>query len=154
MWPQSSFVWTFIVNSLIPFSLFFGCLLCFMEPPFLSSRTGLTISSPVLPLSDANVCNRSRKRLQPPLQTFATAPANVCGKSLHLASVPASTCNRPRKYVQPSLQVRASEIGLISPCFFYRSTLISISPSLCCLEGSTNTRCLTITPLPGGQYLE
>ena len=24
--------------------------------------------------------------------------------------------------------------------------------ALCCLEGSTNTRCLTSTPLPGGQY--
>ena len=28
----------------------------------------------------ANVCIRSRKRLQPPLQTFATAIANVCGE--------------------------------------------------------------------------
>ena len=35
------------------------------EPPFLLSRTGLAISSPVLPISDANVCNRSRKRLRP-----------------------------------------------------------------------------------------
>ena len=32
----------------------------------------------------ANVCNRPRKRLQPPLQTFATAIANVCGENLFL----------------------------------------------------------------------
>ena len=29
-----------------------------------------------------------------------------------------------------------------------------VSQALCCLEGSTNTRCLTSTLLPGGQYLE
>ena len=44
-------------------------------------------------------------------QSIATVPANVCGKSLHLASVLASTCNRPRKYVRPSLQVRASVLA-------------------------------------------
>ena len=47
-----------------------------------------------------------------------TVPANVCGKSLHLASVLASTCIRPRKYVHPSLQVRASVPAstCIRPC--------------------------------------
>ena len=65
--------------------------------------------------------------------------------------------------MQPSPQVRASEIGFISPCFFYRSTLISISSSLRCLEGSTlsnlvhrRRRCARIVLnqilLPGGQY--
>ena len=93
--------------------IFLGTIVTLMEPPFLSSRIGLTISAPVLPLSDAKHCSRSRKRLQPPLQSIATVPANVCGKTLHLASVPASTCNRLRKYVHPSLQVRASEIGFI-----------------------------------------
>ena len=115
--------------------IFLGTIVTLMEPPFLSSRIGLTISAPVLPLSDAKHCSRSRKRLQPPLQSIATVPANVCGKSLHLASVlastcirpckyvqpspqvratvPASTCNCPRKYVHPSLQVHASEIGFI-----------------------------------------
>ena len=39
---------------------------------------GLAISVPVLPISDAKHCNRSRKRLQPPSQTFATAIVNVC----------------------------------------------------------------------------
>ena len=80
--------------------IFLGTIVTLMEPPFLSSRIGLTISAPVLPLSDAKHCSRSRKRLQPPLQSIATVPANVCGKSLHLASVPASTCIRPRKYVR------------------------------------------------------
>ena len=89
---------------------FLGAIVTLMEPSFLLSRTGLAIPVPFLPISDAKHCSRSRKRLQPPLQSFATVPANVCGKSLHLASVLASTCNRPRKYVHPSLQVRASEI--------------------------------------------
>ena len=79
--------------------IFLGAIVTLMEPSFLSSRIGLTISAPVLPLSDAKHCNRPRKRLQPPPQTFATVPANVCGKSLHLASVLASTCNRPCKCV-------------------------------------------------------
>ena len=76
---------------------------------FLLSRIGLAISVPLLPVSDAvhcnrlcsavqpstqctasvlavhcilhaNICNLSRKRLQPFPQTFATAPANVCGE--------------------------------------------------------------------------
>ena len=80
--------------------IFLGAIVTLMEPSFLSSRIGLTISATVLPLSDAKHCNRPRKRLQPPPQTFATVPANVCGKSLHLASVLASTCNRPCKYVR------------------------------------------------------
>ena len=33
---------------------------------------GQTISVPVLPISDAKHCNRSRKALQPSSQTFAT----------------------------------------------------------------------------------
>ena len=59
----------------------------------LLSRIGLAISVPVLPISDAVHCNRSRsalhpslqctasfhrKRLHPFPQTFATAIANVC----------------------------------------------------------------------------
>ena len=39
---------------------------------------GQTTSVPVLPISDAKHCNRSRKRLQPPLQSIATVLANVC----------------------------------------------------------------------------
>ena len=62
-------------------------------------RIGQAISVPVLPISDAVHCNRSRSALHPYLQ--CTAFLN------------ASTCNRPRKYVHPSLQVRASEIGFI-----------------------------------------
>ena len=46
----------------------------------LLTRIGLAISVPVLPFSDAKHCNRSRKRLQPPLQTFASVIANVCGE--------------------------------------------------------------------------
>ena len=63
--------------------------------PFLLSRIGLAISVPVLSISDAVHCNRPRsalhppllctasfhrKRLQPFLQTFATATANVCNR--------------------------------------------------------------------------
>ena len=35
-----------------------------------------------LPLFTANVCILSRKRLQPPSQTFATAIVNVCGEKM------------------------------------------------------------------------
>ena len=38
---------------------------CGPRAAFFLSRIGLTISAPVLPLSDANVCNRPRKRLRP-----------------------------------------------------------------------------------------
>ena len=96
--------------------------------PILLSRIGLKVSVPVLPISDAVHCNRSRSALQPPLQctasstqVLATFPASTCirpCKYVHpspqvRASVLASTCIRPCKYVHPSLQVRASEIGFI-----------------------------------------
>ena len=41
-------------------------------------ENGFTDLMPIFPISDANVCNPSRKRLQPPSQTFATPVANVC----------------------------------------------------------------------------
>ena len=41
-------------------------------------ENGFTDLMPIFPISDANVCNPSRKRLQPPSQTFATPLANVC----------------------------------------------------------------------------
>ena len=91
--------------------IFLGAIVTLMEPSFLSSRIGLTISAPVLPLSDANVCNRSRKRLQPFLQTFASVIVNVCGEKI---------C--PCKYVHPSLQVRATVPAstCIRPCKYVR----------------------------------
>ena len=98
---------------------------CGPRAAFFLSRIGLTISAPVLPLSDANVCNRSRKRLQPPPQTFASVIVNVCGKNLHLASVPASTCVRDRLHLG------------IFPMLFLQS-----HPH----------KYFTITPLPEGQY--
>ena len=44
------------------------------------------ISVPVLPISDAKLCNRPRKALQPSTQSFACAPAKLCiclRKALH-----------------------------------------------------------------------
>ena len=55
---------------------------------------------PLLPISEAVHCNRSRSALQPSTQ---------CTASLH-----AAYCIRPRKYVQPSTQVRTSEIGFLT----------------------------------------
>ena len=72
----------------------------------LLSRIGLKVSVPVVSISDAVHCNRSRSALQPPLQCTASVLAVHC--ILH-----ASTSNLSRKYVHPSLQVRASEIGFI-----------------------------------------
>ena len=80
--------------------------------PFLLSRIGLTIQVPVFPFSDAKHCNRSRKRLQPLPQTFATFASNVCIlclKRLHpLPQTFASTCKRPRKASPLSPQAFAS----------------------------------------------
>ena len=62
----------------------------------LLSRIGLAMSVPVLPFSDAKHCNRSRKRLQPPLQTFASAIANVCAeKTLFVESLPPCVSTEP-----------------------------------------------------------
>ena len=58
--------------------------------PFLLSRIGLTISVPVLPISDAKLCIRQRKALHLPTQSFASANAKLC--------------NRPRKALQSSTQ--------------------------------------------------
>ena len=69
-------------------------------PFFLLSRIGLTISLPLLPISEAVYCNRSRSALQPSTQ---------CTASLH-----AVYCIRPRKYVHPSTQVRTSEIDFLT----------------------------------------
>ena len=46
--------------------------------PFLLSRIGLTTSVPVLPLSDAVHCNRSRSALHLSLQCTASVPAVHC----------------------------------------------------------------------------
>ena len=46
--------------------------------PFLLFRIGLTISVPVLSISHAKLCNRQRKALHPPTQSFATANAKLC----------------------------------------------------------------------------
>ena len=72
--------------------------------PILLSRIGLAISVPVLPISDAVHCNRSRSALQPPLQCTASVLAVHC--ILH-----ASTSNLSPKYVHPSPQVRASVLA-------------------------------------------
>ena len=90
-------------------------------PFFLLSKIGLAISMPLLPISEAVHCNRSRSALQPSTQCTATVhavhcipPRSVLHPSTQVrATLHASTCIRPRKYVQPSLQVRASEIGFI-----------------------------------------
>lgn len=46
--------------------------------PFLLFRIGLTISVPVLPISDAVHCNRPRSALQPPGPIWSTLNANTC----------------------------------------------------------------------------
>ena len=69
-------------------------------PFFLLSRIGLTISLPLLRISEAVHCNRSRSALQPSTQ---------CTASLH-----AVYGIRPRKYGHPSTQVRTSEIDFLT----------------------------------------
>ena len=82
--------------------------------PFLLSRTGLTISVSLLPVSDAVQCNRPCSAVQPSLQCSATVPAVQCNRScsaLHPSlqcTVSSHTCNLSRKYLQPSLHVLAT----------------------------------------------
>ena len=65
--------------------------------PFLLSRTGLTISVSLLPVSDAVHCIRPCSALYPP--THATFPA--------------STCNHPCTYLRPPLKVLAGKDAII-----------------------------------------
>ena len=69
--------------------------------PFLLSRTGLTISVSLLPVSDAVHCNRPCSAVQPLLQCTASVLAVHCILHTH-------TCNLSRKYLQPSLHVLAT----------------------------------------------
>ena len=55
------------------------------------------ITVPVLPISDARHCNRSRSALQPSLQCTASFPANVC--------------IRHRKRLHPGLQTLSSVLA-------------------------------------------
>ena len=67
--------------------------------PFLLSRTGLTISVSLLPVSDAVHCNRPCSAVQPLLQCTASVLAVHC--ILHtLATILARTCDRPCKYLR------------------------------------------------------
>ena len=81
-------------------------LICESYLPVLLSRIGLAISVPLLPVSDAVHCNRSRSALHPSLQCTASS-------TLILAIFPASTCIRPCKYVRPPLQVLAGKDAII-----------------------------------------
>ena len=100
--------------------------------PFLLSRTGLTISVSLLPVSDAVQCKRPCSAVQPLLQCTAS--------STH-------TCNLSRKYLQPSLHVLAtapaSTCGKRRPLFRISSPSPTIS-LLCllayCRAGSRELR--------------
>ena len=73
----------------------------------LLSRIGLAISVPVLPISDAVHCNRSRSALHPPLQCTASVPAVYCLFS--------------RNRLHPPSQTFASAI--VNVCIRYRKRL-------------------------------
>ena len=75
--------------------------------PFLLSRTGLTISVSLLPVSDAVQCNRPCSAVQPSLQCTASVLAVHCIRPCS-ALYPPHTCNLSRKYLQPSLHVLAT----------------------------------------------
>ena len=75
--------------------------------PFLLSRTGLTISVSLLPVSDAVHCNRPCSAVQPLLQCTASVLAVHCILHTHMQPFPqvlvtilARTCDRPCKYVR------------------------------------------------------
>ena len=80
--------------------------------PFLLSRTGLTISVSLLPVSDAVHCNRPCSAVQPLLQCTASVLAVHCILHTH-ATFPASTCNHPCTYLRPPLQVLAGKDAII-----------------------------------------
>ena len=60
-------------------------------------KRGLTVSVPVLPISDAVHCNRPCSALHPPSQCTASFPANVC--------------IRHRKRLHPGLQTLSSVLA-------------------------------------------
>ena len=94
--------------------------------PFLLSRTGLTISVSLLPVSDAVHCNRPCSALQPSLQCTASVLAVHCICPCS-ALYPPHTCNLSRKYLQPSLHVLATAPA--STCGKRRHYLGISSPS-------------------------
>ena len=67
--------------------------------PFLLSRTGLTISVSLLPVSDAVQCNRPCSALHPSLQCTASS-THMQPFPQVLATIPARTCDRPCKYLR------------------------------------------------------
>ena len=74
--------------------------------PFLLSRTGLTISVSLLPVSDAVQCNRPCSAVQPLLQCTASVLAVHCILHTHmqpfpqvLATILARTCGKRRHYL-------------------------------------------------------
>ena len=96
--------------------------------PFLLSRIGLTISVPVLPISDAVHCNPSCSALHP---------------SPHvLASVLARTCNRPRTYLQPSSHVLAVKrsVSAVQKSFPFILDWIPLRESPSALERAVGVR--------------
>ena len=101
--------------------------------PFLLSRTGLTISVSLLPISDAVHCNRPCSALQPLLQCTASVLAVHCILHTHmqpfpqvLATILARTCDHPCKSLRektPLFRISSSSptIYLLCPLVYCRA---------------------------------
>ena len=107
--------------------------------PFLLSRTGLTISVSLLPVSDAVQCNRPCSAVQPLLQCTASVLAVHCILHTHmqpfpqvLATILARTCDRPCK----SLREKTPLFRISSPS----PTISLLCPLAYCRAGSRELR--------------
>ena len=98
--------------------------------PFLLSRTGLTISVSLLPVSDAVHCNRPCSAVQPLLQCTASVLAVHCILHTHMqpfpqvfATIPARTCDRPCKCLREKTPLFRNlfpfHYNLLSPVFWH-----------------------------------
>ena len=100
--------------------------------PVLLSRIGLAISVPVLPISDAVHCNRSRSALQPSPQCTASARTYLVyfkrkymrPPGITFATADANVINRGCKRYKPLPQTfagKGAHLGIPSPMVFQMS---------------------------------
>ena len=107
--------------------IFLGTIVTLMEPPFLSSRIGLTISAPVLWYSRYFQGATGASLLLVLLSRIGLAisvPVLPISDAVH--------CNRSRSALQPSPQCTASVLAM--HCLFSPQTFASFPVNVCILS--------------------
>ena len=124
--------------------------------PFLLSRTGLTISVSLLPVSDAVQCNRPCSAVQPLLQCTASVLAVHCILHTHMQPFPqvlvtilARTCDRPCKCLREKTPLFRNPFhyNLLSSVFWHtaaQAAEICVWVSYVMRTGAREGRCMFI----------